>query len=31
MKTRLITFTVTLSALAAYLAPLAAAGYRYGG
>jgi len=28
MKTRLFTLTVTLAALAAYLAPLAAAGYR---
>jgi len=29
MKTRLITLTVTLAALAAYLAPLAAAGGRW--
>jgi len=28
MKTRLITLTVTLAAVAAYLAPLASAGYR---
>jgi hypothetical protein len=28
MKTRLISLTITLTALAAYLAPVASAGYR---
>ena len=30
MKAPLFTLTVTLAALAAYLAPIAAAGYRWG-
>ena len=31
MKARLITVTIGLTALAAYLAPIAAGGYRAGG
>ena len=31
MKTRLVTLTISLIALAAYLAPIASAGFRTGG